>query len=88
MTRPTKSHEKITASDLEVITPEFLGEAGNSRSAADAARERSIALHGLRITLIALRSWLSTQPRRSDSADGRGQSAAPRDQPRMAARGR
>jgi hypothetical protein len=29
VTRPTKSHEKITASNLEVITPEFLGEAGN-----------------------------------------------------------
>ena len=33
-----------------------------TRAVPRAPRERSIARHGLRITLIALRSWLSTQP--------------------------
>ena len=49
------SHEKITASSLEVTTQEFLGEAGNSRGAARAART-IIARHGLRMTLIAPRN--------------------------------
>ncbi len=55
MTRPTKIHEKIAASNLEVISHELLAEAGTSRGAARAART-VIARHGLRATVIALQN--------------------------------
>lgn len=55
MTRSTTMKADITSSNLALMGEELLAEARESRSAARAART-IIARHGLRATLIALRS--------------------------------